>query len=314
MSVVAMRGIPPAGTYLSPRNADKVVSLALALQLWLKYGKRGIRDLPTVADLRAEPSRALDTRGSVTSELCFVVDKGTRYRWDRNATVADDGDSVIKPTDVALDQGGRWLKAPFRDFDRKFYLQSIWLIDEGIPFRSPVDEEGHAVGPSLLQVCAGKLPAVFLCFAGKDQMQEASQIPIAQRLQHLLFNVKVIAGNWRGATAARFGSPDATEAPELSASEIVGDIDHYLSAHPNLGGVPGLGRFKIGAHRPGGGFGLDHLVMDILQVRALCTIEVPNEPHDLVRPELFLVQMRQVIQDDPFQTQDIGDPLQARKG
>lgn len=318
MSVVEFRGIPAPATYLSPRNADRIVAKAFALQVWLKYGKRSIRDLATVAELRAEPSAALDTRGSITSELCYVIDKGARYRWDRFSRLPDDGDAVIQPLDVAPDQAGRWLKAPFRDFDRKFYLETVQLIDARIPFRSPEAEDGTPIGPSLLQLCAGKLPAVFICFAGKDQMTEASQIPIAQRLQHLLFDVKAIAGNWRGATAARFGSPDEQESLERSASEVIGDIDHYLCAHPDLGRLAGLGRFKIGTHTPSAGFGVDQIVMDVLRVRALVTIEVPNEPHDLVRPDLFLLQLQQVVQDNEPPAapglQDIGERNQVRRG
>ena len=43
--------LPDPSTYLSPRNVDKIVGVALCRQLWLKYGARKIAPLAT---LRAE--------------------------------------------------------------------------------------------------------------------------------------------------------------------------------------------------------------------------------------------------------------------
>lgn len=315
MNTVAYKGLPNPATYLSPRNADRTIALSLAVQLWLKYGERGgrnLRDLPDVAALRAEPSRALDDQGIVTSELCYVASKGHRYRWSRFAALADDGDAVIQPADVVAGQAGRWLKAPFRDFERRWYLKTVELCEDRIPFRSPEDENGQPIGPSLLQLCEGKLPAVFICFAGKDAPMEASQIPVAQDLRHLKFNIKALSANFRG-QAGRLGSPDAAEAEaDPGASAIIGDVEWYLRAYNNLNGTVGLGRMKIGEHRPVGQFGQEHVLMDMLPVRALVTIEVPNEPQDLIRPDVLHVQVQQLVQDDPQQRQNIGDPLQVR--
>lgn len=295
--------LPDPSTYMSPRNVDRIVTVALARQLWLKYGARKISDQASIGDLRALPTRALDERDTICTELVYVRELQSTVRWSRYELRADDGEAVFRPADVDPALGGRWLAAPFRDFDRRFYLQHCQIVTPGVQLAVPPDSKE----PSLLGFCEGKLPAIFICLTGKTGEDVISQEPGALRMPWMNFTIKVVDRGLRGEPEARLGSPFPDEAAEEpGASAVVGDIEWYLRAHQNLGGMPGVGPIKIGEHSVAAGWGKDHRVMDTLQIQVRVQTEVPNIPQDLLEVRRLVVQPEELLED--LSQAPIGNP------
>jgi len=295
--------IPLPSSYLSPRDAHRVVARALIRQLWLKLG---VRDLTAVADpgaLRAMPSGALDDKEALAPELCYVTSQSCSYWWDRWSVAPDNGTTVIQPADVAAGRGGRWLAAPFRDFARRFYLRGVDLVHDSIPLEVGQD----SARPSLTTLCANKTPFLFVCFLGKDQPQETDSQPIAEERRHLDFRLKVISQNWRHEPTAQMGSPVADElAADPGPAAIIGDIEEYLMRWNTLHDCdPGMGRVKIGAHKAAQSWGRDNRLMDTLDIRVLVSIQIENEIQDLGNPQWLAVQLQQ------SGVTDIGDKVKV---
>ena len=294
--------------YFSPIDVDERIGRALVRTIWLKYGMLGAGIYATVGDLRAADSRAMPTRGEIATELAYVQAVGHSWGWDCYSLRADDGVTILRPTDRAFDVPGRWVSAPFRDFRGPYYwhgLTCVGFVDRRIPLDAPSGQ------PSLLTLCKGHEPAVFVCFAGKAKPEVWDQEPGAGDFKTLRFDIKVISKNWRGSPAARFGSGIAEEAAkDPGTSEIIGRIEWLLRGSQGLyGTVPGGGyqgaassqtspwtdfcRISIEDHQTGESFGPDMRLMDTLSITIKLATERPNESEDLVAHERFLMQETQ---------------------
>lgn len=287
---------PPADfTYLSPIDAHEVLGRALLSQLWQKFGALLEERPQDIAALRAIPSGALEARGSIASELAYVADKYSPYRWDRFEARQDDGDEVIKPLDVDADLGGRWVKSPFFDYPGRYYchvFQHAQMIHNSVPL------DGQAHMPSLMSLCSGKTPALFLCYLGKAAQQMRDQQPGKIADDRFDYRIKVVTKNWRGEPAARFGSPVDDESWEPGSAELLGRIEWFLRKHADgLSDTMGVGVIQIGQVRSEASWGTDMRVMDTMDITIQATTEVFNEPQEVVQISRFIVQTQQRLDD-----------------
>lgn len=283
---------PQRSTYLSPIDADRVIGTALARIVWLKFGVH-LPPEPTLAALRTVPSHALDDRGALCSELCWVADKLTTYRWDNYAVGPDDNDVLIKPNDRAVDIAGRWRAAPFADYPGEFqrhYLAHVQVCDDRIPVFAGPD----TTQVSLLALCSGNVPAVFLCPMGKETTQIADADTGQTHYQRYAFRLKAIAANWRGDPAARYGSAIPEErVVDASVSEIIGRLEWLLrESAQGLKDTPGVGVVQVGAHRPAGSWGPDLRLMDTLDITITATTHVFREEAEVLQLHGFRTQFQ----------------------
>lgn len=288
---------PPDFTYLSPIDAHEVIGRALLGALWQKFGAL-LEERPVdLVALRAIPSGALEDRGAICSDLAYVADKYMPYRWDRFETRPDDSDEVIRPLDVPASRGGRWLKAPFFDYPGRYYkhvFQYAGLVHNAVPLEQPAPNT-----PSLLSLCSGKTPALFLCPMGKEPFQQRDQQPGKLADDRFGFRVKVVSKNWRvESSAGRYGSPVEDEDWEPGSAELLGRIEWFLRKHADgLGETMGVGVIQIGQVRPEASWGGDMRVMDTMDLTVQATTEVFNEPQEVVQATRFITQFKQRLDD-----------------
>lgn len=88
---------------LDPRTARRTIEQAIVDQLSLAYQVRQPA-VATVSALRAVTSASLPE-----NVLRYCTASGKCFRWNRFSSSADDGASVIKPTDLDSSKPGRWL-------------------------------------------------------------------------------------------------------------------------------------------------------------------------------------------------------------
>lgn len=321
--------VPTYGSplYFSPIDVDERIGRALVRMIFLKYGALDAGEYADVVALRAATSRTLADVERIATSLAHVVNIGRTYAWSGSDTRPDDGQNVIQPDDRATSPG-RWVSAPFPDHRGPYQwhgLECVGLVDRAVS----LEERPKQI--SLLTLCKGKTPSVFVCFAGKTDRKVLDQEPGALLWTTLNYQIKVISKNWRGSPSARFGSEvPEEEALDPGASAIIGRIEWLLRGSQGLyGEVPGGGytgalglstspwsdsaRVVIGNHEAASSFGNDQRLMDVLNVSVRLATDRPNEIEDLSTAQAFALQVQQP-QDDGSAV-DIGPPsiLFARK-
>lgn len=295
--------------YFTARTAPKALLRQLAVQLQLKYGVR----LTTVADeaaLRALDVTALDDRGAVAPDCVYLSRLSKSVHWKRYETTPDDGRDVFLPDQLTSSQEGRWVAAPFRDFERRFYLRHVQPVHNG------------AKRQDLEELSSGKHPSLFVSFVQKTPT-EASQCRGALQWDDFVFRVRAISANWRGEPGANIGSDAPAEATHASASAvgedydpgataIIADVEQFLRENIRLND-PRIGRVIMGTSRSLEVWGAERLQMDELQLTLHVPTWVPNIPQDLVSLELIKVQLEDVTEDDAgtVTLTDIGDQMQV---
>lgn len=306
--------------YFSPIDVDERIGRALVRMIFLKYGALDAGTYIDADALRAATSRTLADVETIATSLAHVTTLGRTYAWSVTSTLPDDGLNVIQPTDRPSG-AGRWISAPFRDFRGPYQwhgLECVGLVDSAVPVEAKPNQ------PSLITLCKGKTPSVFVCFTGKTDREICDGEPGATMFSTLNYQIKVISKNWRGSPSARFGSEIPEEAAlDPGASEIIGRIEWLLRGSQGLyGEVPGGGyagalrlatspwgdacRVIIGNHETASSFGNDLRLMDVLNVSIKLATERPNEVEDLTTVQAFALQLTQP-QDDGSAV-DIGPP------
>lgn len=309
--------------YMSPIDVDERIGRALCKCIFLKFGALDAGSYADTGALRAATSRTLPDVETVATSLAHVQALGRTFAWSVTDTRADDGQLVIKPDDREPDQQGRWLAAPFPDWPGPFHwhgLEFVGLIDRAVPL------ESRGAQPSLLTLCKGKTPAVFVSFVGKTDRTVLDQEPGAILMTTLNFQIRIISKNWRGSPSARYGSEIPEEADlDPGASALAGRIEWLLRGSQGFygEGVPGGGytgaagvsmspwndycRILIGNHTTGASFGQDLRLMDTLEIGVRLAVDRPNEVQDLVQLRRFYVQQQQPQPDGSALS--IGSPL-----
>jgi len=314
--------------YISPIDVDERIGRALVKSIFLKFGSLDAGSYENVPALRAAESRTLADVERIGTSLAYVRDIAHTYAWSPSENRPDNGVTVLLPDDRSPDSHGRWLAAPFRDWRGAYYfhgLEVVGLVDQAVPVEAKPNQ------PSLVTLAKGKTPAVFVSFTGKTDRTVMDQEPGSIVMATVNFLVRVISKNWRGSTAARYGSEiPEEEALDPGASKIIGYIEWLLRGSQGLfGEVPGGGyggalnlstspwtdfcRVIIGNHQAAASFGNDQRLMDKLEISVRVATDRPNEIQDLQGLDAFSVQNQQP-QDDGSVV-DIAQPyiLFARK-
>jgi hypothetical protein len=281
--------------YYTARSAPEGIARRVVTQLQLKLGVR----LGTVA-LRALSTSALDDRGAVAAECVYLTERSVSYRWKRMEIAPDDGDTAILPDDVEAGEYGRWVKAPFRDFERRFYLRHVQLVHNSLRRKD------------LEELASGKHPALFVSFVSRSP-RELSQCRGALQWDELTYRVRAISANWRGEPGANLGSdaPGETTVAEdfdPGAVNVIADCEQFLRENIRLND-PRISRVIIGAARSLEQWGNERLQMDELTFTVHACTWVPNIPQDLVGVDLIKVQLQDI--DNDLETTDIGEPVQV---
>lgn len=302
-----MTRLPSWGSYLSPIDGPRAVATSLLRQLWQKLGHLTVPDQASVAALRAVPTIALEDRGSICSDLVYVLDTYRTFRWDRQSVAVDDGRLVVRPDDVPVSLGGRWLAADFKDWRGPFYchaFQHAQYVADTIPLSAP----DHM--PSLLSLSAGKSPSIFVCYTGKSPVLH-DQEPGTLFNERYRYRLKVISANWRGEPAARFGSPVADEfANDPGAEEMMGRVEWFIRKNSDgLQRTMGVGTIAMGESRPVESWGADRRLMYVLDITVQVTTEVYNEAEELHQLVGAKVQFQQT---PPTPAADIAPPSIVR--
>lgn len=295
--------------YFTARTAPEALLRQLVVQLQLKYGVR----LTTVTDeaaLRALDVAALDDRGAVAPDCVYLSHLSKSVQWKRYETAPDDGRDVFRPDQLTASQEGRWVAAPFRDFERRFYLRHVQPVHNGVK-RADLEE-----------LASGKHPSLFVSFVQKTP-QELVQNRGALQWDDFTFRVRAISANWRGEPGANVGGDapaEATHAAAVAAGEdydpgaaaIIADVEQFLRENIRLND-PRIGRVIIGTSRSLEVWGAERLQMDELQLTVHACTWVPNIPQDLVGLELIKVQLEDVTEDDAGDVTltPIGDEMQV---
>lgn len=290
--------------YYTARTAPEGIARQLVAQLQFKYGVR-LATVAAAADLRALQTQALDDRGAVAAEAFYVTSKSRSYRWKRFEDAPDDGDLILRPDDVASTGLGRFVAAPFRDFERRFYLRHVQLVHNSLR-RSELE-----------QLASGKHPSLFVSYVSKAPT-EASQCRGALQWDNFTYRLRAISANWRGEPGASLGSdvegedaytPGQTEDFDPGAVNVISDCEQFLRENIRLND-PRIGRVIVGPARSVEQWGNERLQMDEMTLTVHACTWVPNIPQDLVRLDLIKVQLQDI--DNNLETTDIGDPMQVR--
>lgn len=296
--------------YFTARTAPEALLRQVTAQLQLKYGVR-LATVSTAADLRALPVSALDDRGALAPECVYVNHIGKSVQWKRYETAPDDGKVVFLPDALTQAQEGRWVAAPFRDFERRFYVRHI----------QPVHDSAKRA--QLEELASGKHPSLFISRVSK-QSKELVQNRGALQWDDFDFRVRAISANWRGEPGAAVGGDSATETSfeaaaaadedyDPGANNIVADVEQFLRENIRLND-PRIDRVIIGASRSLEQWGNERLQMDELAFTVHACTYVPNIPQDLVRVDLIKVQLEDVTEDPDtgaITTTPFGDPAQC---
>lgn len=281
--------------YFTARSAPEAIARQLVTQLQLKLGIR-LATVATIAELRALATTALDDRGAIAAECVYVTEQGVSFRWNRMDSTADDGRLVVRPSDVDISAYGRWIRAPFRDFERRFYVRHVQYVHNGSRRKD------------LEELASGKHPSLFVSYVSKSP-RELSGCRGALQEDNFTYRIRAISANWRGEPSASLGSETPGEEDfDPGATNIIADVEQFIRENIRLNDSR-ICRAIIGPSRTVEQWGNERLQMDEMTVTVHVFTWVPNIPQDLTNLDLIKVQLQDV--DANSVTTDIGEPIQV---
>lgn len=206
--------------------------------------------LPAVASVAA--LRAVKTQGASGSmrandDLIAVVVGGVvsaAYRWVSTSTAADDGDTWVKPDDVAAN--GRWHRwtSPLRiAFDVGGNSQYLHEIQSGPLSRVLVFDKGMS-DDVMLSLVSGKMPAVVIEAAGDDPV-DATENTGHRWFTEFHFDVYVLNEQLRDRREAAQGSAVSGET-KPGANTIDGWIQALLGGTQMHAVIDGIRNVRVG--------------------------------------------------------------------
>lgn len=192
---------------LDIRTALTQIEVALATTIENAIGKT-----ITVADLTA--LRALASNARKHGDLAYVTSAAYRYRFNRYATTADNGTTVIKPTDNPT--AGRWERTT--STSATGYLKQVRLW------------EGERNEEDLLTWLFGNVPSVVIVWEGEEYEPRAGGYPGTLYKYKPEFSVWAVSRNLRLEKQGATGSQIATEATaDPGVNRIIGDLRRALA-------------------------------------------------------------------------------------
>lgn len=184
----------------------------------------------TIAALRAVASMgASSTSRSDDDLICVVAGTTTGFRWSTVSTAADNGTTVIQPTDVPSGQPGRWLAwvSQLR-FSPTVGAASVTLdqLTSG-PLRRVIVLDKGMSEDDINSLITGEVPAVVI--VAVDDIPEDATLNVGHRwLSNYEFDVTVIAQNLRDGRQAAQGSQVPND-PDPGANTVDGFVKVLLA-------------------------------------------------------------------------------------
>ena len=197
---------------LTLTNALTTLELGLQAAIVDALGRPFV--LASIAALRANPSRTVRHLQPV-----WTTGEGKRWRFDRFSTAADDGVTVIAPTDGGH---GRYLLASSQTAGG--YLRAVELYD------------GNADPATLLERLNGQKPGVVIVYDG-DEWTAPGMIAGSVYRNDYTFDVWCLSSNLRAQHQAATGS--AVDPDDPGVNRITGDVAHVI-AGSTLGDIEGV--------------------------------------------------------------------------
>ncbi len=270
---------PDPKTYLDPREAVEYWGRVLIQHLALAHKVR--EQYVSVADLRTRESATLDATGEAAPELAFDADSRQVYAWHRFSEAAPAGDDFAVPNDLDPVNPGRWHAQELPHYvahgKLRQYLRHVEYVDHRLKVFGQKDEA------SLWDRCRGKTPALFISCL--DDESENTTQSFAYAWFKANYRLRVLSANWRGGTAAEFGSPrPEEEAADPGTNRIIGDLRWYLTAENTLGHARGLNQVNHGRRVPDLNVYENRIVSDYMDIELQGSVYVPNIPFDCQDP------------------------------
>jgi len=241
----------------------------------------------TVADLTA--LRALASAAAKDGQPAFVTSATLRYRFSRFSTAADNGTTVIKPTDNPT--AGRWLATT--STSSAGYLRAVELY------------EGEVTPEALLVRLQGAKPGVVIVY-DRDSFSKPSTIPGALYKNDYDFDIYCLSSNLRPQHQASIGSAISSEAAaDPGVNAITGAVLKLLAGN-DLGLSPGVKWTEILERKrqvTGNGPTLaDRLMVYGIRIRVYASVHLIDD-EDTTDLESLSVQ-----REIPPPNTDFGDP------
>jgi len=239
---------------LDVRTARTTIETAIIDALSLAYQAR----LPAAAT--ASALRALASTGLADRSLRVLTSNGFTYRFSRFSLATDDGNAVIKPTDVNVSKPGRWLKTA--STVTSGYAKDVLLY------------AGESSEEEILDRLLGRRPAFLLVWTGSENKNN-STMPGVLYWYECRFDIWALSTNLRPGNEAIEGSGVAAEtAADPGAIAMIGDAKLAL-AGSDLS-TPGVANVWVGDEAP--------LINDLgqrvyvqkLSIKVLASLEYPD--------------------------------------
>jgi hypothetical protein len=234
--------------------------------------------------LRNVPSKLLDTNDDAAPDFARVgLQEGNLWAWFRYSH-SEEGQSCIRPADIALGEPGRWLKQRL----------PIGIDCGSNRYLAHVDYCANQVSSAMLiDRCRGKYPAVFVSLVDDEISPDMETQTYAYHKVVGNYRVRVISANWHGGTQARFGGPqDAGQDGDPGSLRILGDIRQVLIYDNKLMGALGVVKTTLGGLSTNEQRDAERLIFDSMTVRVIGYMYTPNTPCELVAPWQFWVQLQ----------------------
>lgn len=256
---------------LSITTALTVIEQALQTALLVALGK-----CVTTATLTT--LRGLASKDRAHGELAYCTAAVYRYRFDRYSTAADDGSTVIKPTDNPT--AGRWLRTT--STSSTGYLKGVELY------------EGESAAGEILARLRAKVPSAVIVWEGSEN-RPISQIPGALYDYRPRFAIWMVSTNLRPEHQAVTGSQITAESTaDPGVNRILGDVKAAL-AGSTLSDQAGIKWVELLGERRAYTSLADRLMVYQLDVEVRATVHRPDtDSYMLDDPRMFDVQ-RQLV-------------------
>lgn len=263
----------------------------------------------TVASIAA--LRAVVTRGASSSQmrdddLIAVVTGGitTSYRWNQESVAADNGTSVIQPTDVPGGQPGRWLSwsSPMRF--APVVGQNDFALDQltSGPLRRVLVIDKAMSEEDMLNLIAGDIPAVIVEATGDDPV-DATLMTGHRAITTYEFTLYTIVQNLRDGRQAAQGSAVPNDI-DPGANTIDGHLQALLWGTNLTAVVNAVRTVQLGRGLNWQSTEGQRRVVRQRELRVITSVEYPNAPNDTGRATEVDTQARMTTLDSAHDPAD----------
>lgn len=199
--------------------------------------RRRLAPAATPAALRAAATLGASGSARTPDDIVYVTSLGYVFQWSPTSTAADNGTTVIKPTDVGTNPG-RWLAAT--STNARIAGTPIHKIQTGYLDAVRL-HEGQETEEEFVNLAFGQTPAAAIVYAG-DAPEAASLIPGALTRWRIDFDIWISSKNMRNrGEGARGGAPADELADDPGVNALDGLVMALLASAPaNLDGFDGI--------------------------------------------------------------------------